>query len=656
MNRIEKLFEPGRIGKLAIKNRLVMAPMGIIGLTEPDGRISQRGIDYYVERAKGGVGLIISGICLPTFEIELGPVKEMGLSPVLSADSPEVIPRLSELAGAMHDCGAKIAVQLSAGFGRVLPPRAMADVGMQTVAPSAVPNVWDPKTITRELTIEEVEKLVRSFGPAAEIIAAAGIDAIELHGHEGYLMDQFKTSLWNKRKDRYGGDLDGRLRFPLEIIENIKEKAGKDFPVIYRYAIKHYIEGGRDVEESLEIARRLEKAGVDALHVDAGCYDDWYWPHPPIYQPPGCMVDMAEAVSKVVRIPVITVGRLGYPELAERVLREGKADFVALGRPLLADPEWPLKVEEGRLDDIRPCIGCHEGCMGKVVNLAPLSCAVNPATGNEREFTITPAERPRTVLVVGGGVAGMEAARVAALRGHRVTLCEKGDRLGGHLIEGSVPPFKQDLRLLKDYYITQLGKLGVDIRLGTEVTPKLVQEMKPEMVIIATGSRTISPEIPGIEKDKVVTAIDLLLGRKEAGETVVVAGGGSIGCETAVYLAQQGKRVTIVEMLEDVMTDVVEGNKQYLFKMLAENGVSVLTKTTLARVTDEGVVVVNKYRRWQAELKADTVVLALGLKPERDLANALEGKVAELHVIGDCEQPGKIIDAVWGAFGAMRLL
>jgi 2-enoate reductase len=656
MNGIDKLFEPGRIGKLAIRNRLVMAPMGILGLTEPDGRISQRGIDYYVERARGGVGLIITGICLPTLDVEFGSLEKLGLSPVLRADNPEVIPRLSELSGAVHDCGAKIAVQLSAGFGRVLPPRAMAQTGEQTVAPSAVPNVWDPKAITRELTAEEVEKLVKSFGPAAGIVKAAGIDAIELHGHEGYLMDQFKTSLWNKRKDRYGGALDGRLRFSLEIIETIKEKAGKDFPVIYRYAIKHYIEGGRDVEESLEIAKRLEKAGVDALHVDAGCYDDWYWPHPPIYQPPGCMVDMAEAVSKVVRIPVITVGRLGYPELAERVLREGKADFVALGRPLLADPEWPLKAKEGRLDDIRPCIGCHEGCMGKVVNLAPLSCAVNPVTGNEREFTITPAEEPKSVLVVGGGIAGMEAARVAALRGHPVTLYEKCDRLGGHLIEGSVPEFKQDLRLLKDYYITQLGKLDVNIQLGTEVTPELVQEMKPEMVIIATGSRLITPEIPGIERDKVVTAIDLLLGKREAGKTVVVAGGGSIGCETAVYLAQKGKKVTIVEMLEEVMTDVFEANKQYLFKMLAENGVNVLTNTTMARVTDIGAIVVNKYQRWQAELKANTVVLALGLRPEKDLANALEGKVAELHVIGDCEQPGKIIDAVWGAFGVMRLL
>jgi len=528
--------------------------------------------------------------------------------------------------------------------------------GIENVAPSVLPNVWDMRIMTRELTTEEVERLIKSFGNAAEIAASAGFDAIELHGHEGYLMDQFMTSLWNKRTDRYGGDLDGRLRFPLEIIENIKDKAGKDFPIIFRYAIKHYIEGGRDVEESLEIARRLERAGVDALHVDAGCYDDWYWPHPPNYQPPGCMVDMAEVVKKVVTIPVITVGRLGYPKLAESVLREGKADFVALGRPLLSDPEWPLKAQEGRLEDIRPCIGCHDGCMGGMLKIGYLGCAVNPLTGKERELEMKPAERPKSVLVVGGGVAGMEAARVAALRGHKVTLYEKGDRLGGHLIPGSVPEFKQDVGLLRDYYATQLAKLGVKVELGKEVTPKLVEEMKPEVLIVATGSTPIVPEIPGIEKEIVVTAIDLLLGKKKVGERVIVAGGGLVGCETAVYLAQQGKRVTVVEMLEEIIPDVFEANKQHLLKLLAENGVVVLINTRLGRVTDEGAIVVNKRRRYEADLKADTVVLALGLKPERGLAQALEGKVPQLHVIGDCEEPRKIMDAVWSAFHTTRLL
>lgn len=656
MSKLTKLFEPGKIGRLSIRNRIAMAPMGIIGLTESDGSISQQGIDYYAERAKGGVGLIISGVCFPTLEIEFGPLLKLGTAQLFRADTPEVIPRLRQLAEAVHNYGAKMAIQLSAGFGRVM-PRMLLAAGLENVAPSALLNVWDLRITTRELTFEEVERLVKSFGIAAEVVAEAGIDAIELHGHEGYMMDQFITSLWNKRTDKYGGDLDGRLRFVLEIVENIKNKAGKDFPVVFRYAINHYIEGGRDVEESLEIARRLERAGVDALHVDAGCYDDWYWPHPPNYQPPGCMVDLAEAVKRVVKIPVITVGRLGYPELAESVLREGKADFVALGRPLLADPQWPLKAKEGRLEDIRPCIGDHDGCLGRIGGEGTyLSCSVNPACGNERELGITPADRPKSVLVVGGGVAGMEAARVAALRGHKVTLYEKGDRLGGHLIPGSVPDFKRDLALLRDYYTTQLAKLGVKIEMRKEVNPKLVEERKPEVVIIATGSTPIIPEVPGIEREIVVTAIDLLLSRKQAGDRVVVAGGGLVGCETAVYLAQQGKRVTVVEVLDRILTGVFEANRQHLLKLLAENYVSVLTNARLGRVTDEGAIVVNKRRRYEAELKADTVVLALGLKPERELAQALEGKVPELHVIGDSEEPRKIMDAVWSAFYKTRLI
>ena len=603
------------------------------------------------------MGLIVTGLFLPILDIEFAPLKKQNFSFVPRIDSPDVIAVLSELTASVHKYGAKIAVQLTAGFGRVLNPHLLALLGMETtIGPSAVPNVWDSKVITRALTTEEVETLVASFGTAAEIAKTSGFDAIELHGHEGYLMDQFTTSLWNKRKDKYGGDLDGRLRFSLEIIRNIKEKAGKDFPVIYRYAINHYLEGGRGVDESLEITRRLEKAGVDALHVDAGCYDNWYWPHPPIYQPPGCMVDMAETAKRVAKIPVIAVGKLGYAELAEKVLKEKKADFVAIGRSLLADAEWPLKVKEGRFEDIRPCIGCQDGCLARITVGAYISCAVNPATGNEKEFAIDCAKKPRSVLVVGGGIAGMEAARVAALRGHKVTLYEKRDRLGGHLIEGSVPPFKHDLELLREYYVTLLGKLGVKTVLGKAVTPKLVQQMKPDVVVVATGSTPIIPDIPGIEKDKVVGAIDLLLGRKKAGNRVVIVGGGLVGCETAVYLAQKGKRVTIVEMLEEIIPDVFEANKQNLFKLLAENGVSVLTNTSLARVTDKGAAVVNQFRRYEAELPADTVVIAMGLKPERGLVKALEGKVKELHVIGDCESPARIMDAVWGAFMTMRTI
>ncbi|UCG84417.1 MAG: FAD-dependent oxidoreductase [Dehalococcoidia bacterium] len=654
MEGINKLFEEGRIGKLSIQNRIVMAPMGIVGLTEPNGMITQRGIDYYIERAKGGVGLIITRLFLPILDIEFGPLKELGISPVPRIERPDVLPRLEELAVGVHKYETRIAIQLTAGFGRVLDPHIVGALGIETTGPSPIPNVWDLGVITRELSTEEVELIVKACGTAAEMIKAAGIDAIELHGHEGYLLDQFMTSLWNKRTDKYGGELSGRLRFPLEMVEMIKEKAGEDFPVIYRYAIDHYIEGGRQVPESLEIARRLEKAGVDALHVDAGCYDNWYWPHPPLYQPPGGMVHVAEVVKQAVSIPVITVGRLGYSDLAERVLREGKADFIALGRPLLADPEWPLKAKEGRKEDIRPCIGCHNGCLGRIVHVHPLSCAVNPATGNERELEILPAERKKSVLVIGGGIAGMEAARVAALRGHSVTLYEKRDQLGGHLVEGSVPEFKNDVRLLIEYYLTQLKKLNVKIELNKEAIPELMQKIECEVMVVATGSMPVVPDIPGIEKDTVVSAIDVLAGGGQVGEDVLVTGGGLVGCEVAVYLAQKGRRVTVVEMQGEILPRVFEANKQYLHKMLTENGVRVLTNTALARITDEGAILVNKIHRYEAEVAADTVVLAVGLKPRDDVVRHLECRAVELYHVGDCREPGRIMDAIWGAFETLR--
>ena len=645
-----ELFEPGRIGKLYTKNRIVMAPMMITGaLTEPDGRLSQQGIDYYVARAKGGTGLIITSVTFVSRELE--PSLSGPFPGHLMADSTMYISRLNQLAETAHDYGAKVAVQLTPGLGRVTGTPSLG--GKIAAAPSALPCFWNPRITTRELTIEEIERLVQAFEDAARIVSTAEIDAIEIHGHEGYLLDEFMTPLWNKRTDKYGGDLDGRLRFALEIIEAAKKGAGADFPVIYRFGLTHYLDGGREVEEGLEIARRLEAAGVDALDVDAGCYETWHWPHPPTTQPPGCMVDMAEMTRKVVNIPVMAVGKLGYPDLAERVLEEGKADFIILGRALLADPEWPNKVKEARPEDIRPCLGCQEGCMGRLSN--HLSCAVNPQTGMERELAINLAEKKKTVLVVGGGPGGMEAARVAALRGHKVTLMEKGDALGGNLIPASTPGFKQDYRSLINYLSTQIEKLGVNIELKKEATLEEIQKMKPEVIFIATGSTPIIPEIPGVEKGKIVTATDVLSGRKEAGESVVVLGGGLVGCETALDLAQKGKKVTIVEILNGVARDAHATIRIHLLELLADNNVNILTGTSVAEIMDDSVVLVDKSGK-RSELENDTVVLALGLKSNRELEEALKGKVPETYVIGDCVEPRRVINAIWEGFRFARLI
>ena len=645
-----KLFEPGKIGTLFLKNRIAMAPMFIGGLIEPDGRTSQRGIDYYAARARGGTGLIITCAARTRLIEQLPSTPFVNLMVI---DSKMYSARLNELADAVHDYGAKVALQVTPGHGRNVSGEIVRSGG--AVSPSPLPAFANPGITTRGLTTEEIERLTQAFQLMGEVIRGAGIDAIEINAHAGYLCDEFMTALWNKRTDKYGGDLDGRLRFLMEIIENIRKGAGADFPIIVKYGLTHYLEGGRTVEEGLEIARRLEAAGVDALDIDAGCYETIYWLIPPTTQPPACTIDLAEKVKKAVNIPVIAVGKLQYPELAESILQEGKADFIALGRGLLAEPEWANKVKEGRLEDIRPCVGDMDGCRRRTHEGKVISCTVNPACGMERELSISPADKRKSVLVIGGGPGGMEAARVAALRGHKVTLCEKGDALGGNLIPASVPDSKQDYRSLITYLSTQIEKLGVEVKLTTEATLKLIQEMKPEVVFIATGATPIIPDIPGVAQGNVISAIDVLLGKEEAGKSAVVIGGGTAGCEAALYLAQQGRKVTIVEMLDSVASDMYSVNRAHLLKLLDEANVHILTDTTVSEVTGKGVTITDRGGK-RNTLDADTMVLSVGLKPDDKLLEALKDKVPEVYSIGDCVEPRRVIDTMREGFRLARLI
>ncbi|MFH1088047.1 MAG: FAD-dependent oxidoreductase [Chloroflexota bacterium] len=647
-----KLFEPGRIGGMHLKNRIVMAAMGNRGLCELDGRYNQRAIDYLVARARGGVGLITPGLIPASHSVESQLSDDLwSFRP--RADNVVYGPRLNELANAMHQYGARICAQLTAGFGRVARTVSTSTIRSELVAPSRVANFWTPGMVNRALTLEEIQRLVEGFGNAARLLKMAEWDAIELHGHEGYLFDQFQTALWNRRKDRYGGDLDGRLTFAIEVIKEIRDAVGNDLAIIYRYGVRHYLEGGREVEEGVEMARRLEAAGVDALHVDAGCYDTWYWPHPPVYQPAGCMIDCAEVVKAAVKIPVIAVGKLGNPELAEKVLQEGKADFIALARPLLCDPEWSNKVRQGKYEDIVPCIGDHEGCMQRNAHAHYLSCTVNPQTGMEREYSLTPAERPRNVLVVGGGPGGLEAARVAALSGHHVTLWERTGKLGGNLIAASAPDFKADVRDLIQYFVTQVHKLGVEVVLGKEATAESVAEAAPDVVIVATGADPHIPDIAGVNRKNVVTAIDLLTGQAEVGGKVIIAGGGVTGCEVAVWLARKGKKVTIVEMLAKLIPeDVATANRMMLLKMVNDSGMDSLTNSKITGITGNGVIVdVNGGSR---AVLGDSVVLAVGLTPRSALRQSLTGVPFQVVAIGDCVTPRKILNAIWEGFHASR--
>lgn len=644
-----KLFEPGKIGKMTVKNRIVMAAMGTM-LTDLDGRLSQREIDYYVARAKGGTGLVI------TSASRSRQLEQLPFTPLvdqLVIDTKIAGARLNELAEAVHDYGAKVCVQFQPGRGRNTTTEILRSGG--AVAPSAIPAFGDPSITARELTTKEVEWLAQAFQFSAEVVRSSGVDAIEINAHGGYLIDEFMTALWNKRTDKYGGDLDGRLRFLMEIIAYVRKGAGADFPVIVKYGLTHYLDGGREIEEGLEIARRLEAVGVDALDIDAGCYETMYWLLPPTTQPPGCLVDLTEKVKRVVKIPVIAVGRLHYPEVAERVLQDGKADFIAIGKGLLADPEWANKVKAGRLEDIRPCLGDHEGCIGRIFDGKYISCTVNPECGMERDLAISPAEKKKTVVVIGSGPSGMEAAMIAAQKGHKVTLFEKNYALGGNLLPASVPGFKHDYKSLIDYLTMQVNKLGVDVKLATEATPELVESMKPEVVFIATGGTPITPEIPGIDNEKVATAIDVLIGRKEVGESVIVIGGGLIGSEAALHLAQQGKKVTIVEILDTIACDMIAVNRMHLLKLLAEADVKILTGITVLKVTDKGINISDKKGN-KSTLPSDTVLIACGVKPNNGLLETLRGKVPEVYAVGDCAEPRNVFHAIREGFRCARLI
>jgi len=638
-----KLFERARIGTMEVKNRIAMAPMGTNGLGDVDCGCSRRLIEFYAARAKGGTGMIITGATVVNTRLEGGIAH---LLPRLTG--PEYVSRLSELCDAVHHYGSKLVLQLTAGFGRV---NYVQGNPMPLISASAVPCLRAPQVSTRALTIDEIEELVRSFMMAAGMAKVAGVDAIEIQGYGGYLIDQFQTALWNKRTDRYGGDLDGRLRFTMELIGAARFAVGADFPIIYKFTPDHYIPGGRTLDEGLEMARCLEQAGVDALHVDAGCYEVWNRVIPSMYEAPACQIPVAEAVKQVVTLPIIAHGKLGEPTVARQVIAAGKADFVALGRPLLADPEWAKKVKEGRPEDIRPCIACNEACLGAKLYL---TCTVNPQAGMERAYALTPIERKKSVLVIGGGPGGLEAARVAALRGCAVTLWEQSGQLGGKLRLAAVPEFKRDLRRLIQYLSVQVETAGVKVELNKTATPDAVQQQKPDVVIVATGSRFKMPDVPGVQEAHVLSTVDVLAGAP-VGERVLVIGGGLCGCEAAVYLAQQGKKVTVIEMAPKVVPEGKTPNTKLAIKsLLAQNGVEILTSTKLVAITKTGAIVEREGAK--QEMSADAVVVATGFTADPALRDTLEETGPEVVAIGDCCKPRNVLDAIWEGFHAARVI
>ena len=637
MTEFAKLLEPTRIGSMELRNRIVMPPMNM-QLANVDGGVTERKIAFYEERAKGGAGLIeIGALCI---DDEIGRTAY----PQLSIDGYKYTPGLSDLVDHVHGQGAKICPQLHhVGYNL---PFLEATGGRPPVAPSDIACPYLPGIRARELSVNEIQIIVEKYVRAAALAHHAGFDGVGIQGAHGFsLVSHFLSPATNKRTDEYGGDLRRRARFSVEIVKGIRARLGRAFPVIFRLSGDEYTKGGITLEDTKGIARMLEEAGVDALHISAGnsSSPDSFWATiPPMDVPHGCHVHLAESIKQVVSVPVITVGRINDPEFAESILQEAKADLVAMGRALIVDPELPNKVAEGRLNEIRKCIGCLQDCDADFG--LRVKCAINADVGKEREYTITPAKNRKRVLVIGGGPAGMESARIASLRGHKVTLLEKSRKLGGQLLLSEVLPHKKDVRNLIDFLAYQLRKLRVKVELGKEATSKLVERMNPDVVIVATGATPLLPSIPGVAQGGTVTAWDTLRlhGRNIVGENVIVAGGGGVGCETAEFLAMLGKRVTVVEMLQDIATELPSKRRYFLKRRLGERRVQIMTGSEIEEVTAKGAVIQDRASGKRFDLEG-RLVLALGATPNDELAGRLHGRVRELYPIGDCVRPGEFL-------------
>jgi len=633
-----RILEPGRIGALTLPNRVIMAPMGTEMGTH-EGLFTEREIAYYAERAAGGTGLVVTGISAVSQDFEqINP----GLCRV---DTDACVPGLTALAEAVHAVGGLISLQLTAGLGRNIN---VVDPQRPPISASDNPHYADPGVLCRPLETAEIRLIVQRFGEAAARAARAGIDALDIHGHTGYLIDQFMSPQWNRREDEYGGSTQNRCRFAVEIIQAVKQ-AAPGLPVSFRLSVDHRYPGGRGVAESQEIARILEAAGLDLMMADEGSYEAMDYVFPPYYLGDACMVPAARAMKDVLTIPVMAVGNL-TPENAQAALEAGDADFVGIGRGLIADPQWAGKLAAGRREDIRPCIRCNQLCVGNAFFALPLGCAVNPQVGFERERALTPVDAPRRVAVVGGGPAGLEAARVAAARGHDVDLYEQADHLGGVLWPAATPEFKSELRTMIGWWERQLAALPVRVHLGTSITADSPELDGVDDVIVATGATPVVPaSIPGIEAAHVVEVVDAHLDRARIGHSVAVAGGGLSGVDLALELAEDGHQVTVVEMADQIAPDLLIINKITLLRRLEAAGVRLLTEHRVVAVTPEGVRAEGP--DGTVEIPADTVVTAFGVRAARGLADALEGR-AKVHAIGDCVHPAKVAEAVNAGFEA----
>ena len=673
---LEPLLTPWKIGKVEIKNRIVLTSMGgtnLLGWMEVN-HFDKAGAKFIMEVAKNNCGLVLPG-CQPVYNPMFGQwlFRKKGMFEDLKKWMPE-----------FHKTGAKLFIQLTAGFGRSFTVSSMMEtlynnkvlnvlakpfmnLDKITAAPSPSPNRWSDRLPSREMTKEEIEYFIQAFAKSAKLCQEAGVDGVEVHAvHEGYLLDQFTLKYVNKRTDEYGGSLENRYRFAIEIVKAIKKECGNDFPVSLRYSVvsktkgfrqgalpgEDYVEAGRDFEESVQAAKLLQEAGYDMLNCDNGTYDAWYWAHPPIYMPENCNLSLVEQLKAHVDIPVVSAGRMTLEAGAESV-KAGKLDGVGFARNFLADPAWFTKVLNDEEEEIRPCILCHNGCfnmchykgvpndqdLGDSLHLA--RCAVNAEMMQWKKHQIIKTNAPKTVHIIGGGIGGMEAARVLKLRGHNPIIYEKSDKLGGTFIPASAESYKGKLRDLLAWYRHQIEKLGIEVKFNNEV--KDLGAFNGEPVIIATGSKPRILNVPG--KEKMIEACDYLNGTK-VGETVAVIGGGLTGCEIAYELELQGKKPIIVEMKEDLIAQkgVCLANSSYLREYFEWKKVPVYLNTKLAEVKDKAIVVVDE-KGEQKEIAVDSVISSVGYIP-----TPLVEKGKNVYLVGDCLQVGNLRSVIWRAY------
>ena len=673
------LFTPWKIGDVEIKNRIVLCPMGgtsLFGWFELTGcKFDKEAANFFLERAKNNVGLIIPGIA---------PLRDTFWGKWLWQNE-KMFDDLKVFMDEIHKTGAKVFIQLTAGMGRswaiteLVGPlhknkltraliKPVIDTSHELACPSQQPSRWAPDIICPEMTVEQIHEIIEAFAKTAALCKKAGVDGVEVHAvHEGYLLDQFAIDFFNKRTDEYGGSFENRYRFAAEVVKAIKKSCGNEFPVSLRYSVESKLKGfqkgivpgedakelGRDMAESERAAKYLQDAGYDMLNADNGTYDSWYWAHPPMYMPQNCNLDDVAHIKQFVDIPVVCAGRM-EPEVGAQAIAEGRIDGMGVARQFLVDPEWITKLIEDRLEDIKPCICCHSGCFNfssskghyntqdltDTMGLA--RCALNAETMQTKKHYIKPARRPKNIAIIGGGIGGMESALVCAKRGHKVTLYEKSGQLGGVFIAAAAPSFKEKDRALIAWYRREMTKYPIEVKLNAEVND--LSQVTADEIIIATGSKAVQLPLPGIEKG--IEAVDFLLGKKDVGENVTIIGGGLTGCEIAYELYLQGKKPTIVEMMDDLIVTpgICLANTSFLRDFFEANKVPVHLETKLCEVQDDGVLVKDK-NGMQYKIAADSVILSVGYKPD-----PIAQKAKNIHIVGDASKVGNLRTVIWQAW------